>query len=72
MLGFNLLAALMAIYMLARHGPLALALLRGGGTTAERARAVVPLLTCLAALGVLAASARLAYLALTRTPGGLP
>jgi len=72
MLGFNLLAALWALFMLARHGRLALALLRGGVPPGGRARAGVSMLTCLAALAVLALSARATLLALDHLQGGPP
>lgn len=69
MIGFNLLAALMALYMLVRHARAAAGILRPG---ADRARAVVPLLTCLAALAVLVMAARGLFPAAPRSPGGLP
>ena len=72
MLGFNLLAALMALFMLWRHGRPALALLRGDRSGPGRARAILSLLNCLVALAVLALAAHGAYLTLTRTPGGTP
>jgi len=68
-LGFNLLAALMALYMLARHGGGAVRLLRA---PSGRARALVPLLTCLVALAVLVMAARGLLLVSTRLPGGPP
>lgn len=72
MLGFNLAAALLALFMLARHGSAAAGLLRAGGAGPGRARALVPLLTCLVALAVLAMAVRGLYLAASHAPGGPP
>jgi hypothetical protein len=70
--GFDLAAALMALYMLARHGRAATGLLRPGRDGPGRARALVPFLTCLVALVVLAAAARGLYLAASPAPGAPP
>lgn len=72
MTALDLLAALLALFMLWRHVPGATTLLspRPGGPT--RARAVFSLLTCLAAIGVLVMAARAGLLAASRTPGAHP
>ncbi len=50
MTALNVVAALFAVFMLARHGPRALALLRGDGA---RAGAIVSLVNVALALGIL-------------------
>ena len=70
--GFDLAAALMALFMLARHGRAATALLRPARHGTGRTRALVPFLTCLVALVVLAAAARGLYLAASHAPGDPP
>lgn len=51
MTGLNVLAALFAVFMLVRHGPRAVRLLRGEGS---RAAAAVSVLNVVLAVGILA------------------
>jgi len=73
MRSFNALAALLALFMLWRHGRAASRLFapRGDAPAAGRLAALVPLLTCLAAVAVLVLSVR-GLLASHAQPGAAP
>ncbi|HET9555173.1 MAG TPA: hypothetical protein VFP50_19565 [Anaeromyxobacteraceae bacterium] len=74
MLLFNVLAALLALLMLARHGRRALGLFlpAGGEAPGGRAAALVPLLNCAIAGAVLWVSVKGLVLALMKSSGGAP
>jgi len=74
---FNVLAALLAILMLARHGGRALALFRRPGPDAPevpggRSAALVPLLNCVIAGAVLWVAVKGLLAGLMNHPGGTP
>jgi hypothetical protein len=74
---FNVLAALLAILMLARHGRRALALFRPPDPEAPeapggRAAAVIPLLNCIIAGAVLWVAVKGLLSGLMNHPGGTP
>jgi hypothetical protein len=74
MLLFNVLAALLALLMLARHGRRALAVfaLPGAVPPGGRAGAIVPLLNCAVAGAVLWVAVKGLVLALMKSTGGAP
>lgn len=77
MLLFNVLAALLALLMLARHGRRALALFAPGLAApgeepASRVAALVPLLNCAIAGAVLWVSVKGLVVALMKSSGGTP
>jgi hypothetical protein len=67
----NLLVALIGLFMLVRNGLIAARALRAPAGEGARVRAVVPLLTCLLSLVVLAVAARALVLSAS-PPGGAP
>jgi hypothetical protein len=70
---FQLLAALLALIMLVRHGRAALAIFdpRGGASGPGRLASLMPLLTCLVAAAVLAMSVK-GLMAGPPPPGATP